>query len=255
MFHPFTKPSFTEPLNPFDDSEKTFFTITRSADNPVPWPDWAEQMALSRNLKNAVVKITGNPWFPAIVEHENLLESPHAIRYRFSSSGRHTHPDSVAPFRPWRIELARFSVPKRHVGIVRSFEQYMGEVGQGGINNVIVYGDPFVDTEWGIEGRWFMRLFPWNGEIRPWVNQVNYEAQQPGIPYTDFMEQSGVWYPAHSDSANSVRFTVPGGYELAVFWECDSTITHQPVVGSAFKGGVKSAISKRGLDFYTGAWS
>jgi hypothetical protein len=242
------------PFNPFDQEAKDVYQFTRSRDNPVPFPDWVDNLAFQSNLKNFISKVPPKSWFRDMPYYESLYMSPKAIRYQMDSVGRVTYPGT----RPgaWRVELARFPVPQRYTGIVRGFEQWLGVVTvQGTINSVIAYGNPFVDSDANILGTWFMRLFPFDGTMRPWINQLNPNPEQPGIPYSDFPQQTGVWFPTHSDAAESVRFPVPGGYELSIFWESAPTISAIPVVSAAFKGGIQSAFSPRALDQYLGSWS
>lgn len=227
-------------------------SILSSESNPCPFPEWAENMVERRYVDEFLKRAPMPTFYDSLPFYESLYLSPKAIRYQMSSAGRITHPG--VRLDPWRVELARFAVPHRYLGIVRGFEQYMGVVGIAGINGLIVYGDPFTDEEIGIAGRWFMRLFPFDGSVRPWINQLNPPAEQPGLPYSDFPEQSNIWFAAHSDSANSIRLPVPGGFELSVFWEMSSSITTRPVVGAALKGGIQSALNDRAMDHYLGSW-
>jgi hypothetical protein len=241
------------PFNPFDQAAFDTYQILRSQDNPVPFPDWAESQVFASALKQFMSATPRTLWHEDFNYHETHFIHPHSIRYRAQSAGRMTHPG--IRFEAWRVELARFAVPLRYFGVIRAFEQYQGEVGEGGINDTILYGNPFTDLDWGIQGTWFMRLFPHSGRIRPWVNQLNPLEERPGMPYMDFEDQTGIWYPAHSDAAQNIRLTVQGGYELSVFWECDSTITAQPVVAASLKGGIQGAFSQRSLDNALGSWS
>lgn len=229
-------------------------SILRSDANPCPFPEWAENL-IARNCLETFLKKKPLPtFFDSLPYYESLYHTPKAIRYQMDSAGRVTHPGATLV--PWRVELARFPVPHRYIGIVRGFEQFIGRVNlSGGVDSVIAYGDPFSDQSSGVQGRWFMRLFPFDGAIRPWINQLNPQAEEPGLPYPDFPSQIGIWFAAHSDSANSIRLPIPGGFELAVFWECDASVTSRPVVGAAFKGGIQSALNKKAMDHYLGSWS
>ena len=241
------------PYSPWDYEARTGYEITRHPDNPVPFPDWANNLVFGNVLKAFISRVPNDPSFPSVPYFESLYLTPKSIRYQIDTAGRVTHPG--VNLTAWRVELARFVVPQRYIGIIRGFEQFMGVVGQSGVNGIISYGNPFSDTDAGVEGRWCMRLFAHSGEIRPWINTLTPTEFQPGIPYSDFAQQSGIWYPAHSDAANSIRLPVPGGYELSVFWECDDTISARPVVGAAFKGGIQSAIDSHAMDHYLGTWS
>lgn len=240
------------PVNPFDRAAKNAFQTLRSADNPVPWPDWAKSWAFSSALRQFMASTPQPLWHKDFPYYETG-NHPHAIRYRVNTRGRVVHPGGER-LGAWRVELARFAVPQRYFGIVRGFEQYMGEVGEGGVNQVISFGDPFADANWGIAGRWFMRLFPYRGEIRQWISQLNPIEERPGIPFIDWEDQTGLWYPANSDAGQNIRLTVPGGWELSVFWECDNSITQLPAVAAAFKGGIQSSFNERALDTAMSSW-
>lgn len=250
------------PFNPFDDTAQSAWKTLRSADNPVPFPDWANNLAFKSALQQ-VLNNTQNPvWHADFPYYESLSTHPHSIRYRFNTRGRVVHPGPA--LEPWRVELARFAVPQRYFGVIRAFEQWISyKVEQDFViyyAGLIQYGEPFVDAAAGIQGTWFMRLFPNDGQIRPWLNQINPPEERPGIPYQDWEDQNGIWYPAHSDAAQNIRLTVPGGYELAVFWECDGNTNAggkgwSPAVSAAFKGGIQSSFNERALDNAFGSWS
>lgn len=241
------------PFSAWNAESRAAFAITRSPDNPVPFPEWVENLTYSNALSDFMNRLPAKDWYPDLPYYESLWQTPKAIRYQMNSEGRMIHP-SANPI-PWRVELARFSVPQRYFGIIRGFEQFMGVVNiQGGVSPLSSIGNPFADQDAGIQGRWYFRLFPFDGGIRPLINQLNPYPLYPGAPYSDFLEQSGLWFAAHSDSANNVRFIVPGGYELSAFWECGATITARPVIGACFKGGIQSALNDKAMDHYLGTW-
>lgn len=225
--------------------------ITRSIDNPVPWPDWTASFVFKNAIDYFLTRTPYKPFHESIPASDGIVHLPIAMQYRFSTAGRLT-PNIAAT--PWRAELARFAVPSRYFGIVRSLEQYLGYLKAGTPTSVVSFGDPFSDQNAGVQGRWYCVLYPWDGTERPWINQINPAPYRDGIPYPLFEEQSGLWYPAHSDSANSIRLIVPGGYELSLFWECDGTNTEIPIVGAAFKGCIQSAVSDSAQNHFFTQW-
>ncbi|MDD5547239.1 MAG: hypothetical protein PHO67_08820 [Candidatus Omnitrophica bacterium] len=244
------------PFSAWTQEARIAKSILNSDSNPCPFPEWAENL-ISRNCLETFLKKRPLPaFFDNLPYYESLYLTPKAIRYQMDSVGLVVHPGFK--YEPWRVELARFPVPHRYIGVIRGFEQFMGVADFApvpSVTSIVTYGDPFTDQFNGVRGRWFMRLFPFDGSVRPWINQLNPPDEQPGLPYSDFPEQSGIWFATHSDSANSVRFPVPGGFELAVFWECDGLITERPAVSAAFKGGIQSSLNKLAMEHYLGSWS
>lgn len=244
---------FFSPQNPFDDAARMAAIVLKSRDNPVPPPDWISGL-IPRTFRSYMLRSIPGPTNPhRKAEFEGCLYHPNTIRYRINTLGRQIHPGTQR-IDPWRVELARFDVPFGDVGIVRSLEQYLAAAAVSGWTIVSTIGNPFGDTDAGIPGQWFLRLSPFQGEILPWVNVLNPPPEMPGTAYTDWVDQTGIWYPVHSDSSQNIRLVVPGGYSLRAFWQC-GPLQVIPAVALTLKGGVQGVYSGFSLNHLRGSWS
>jgi len=245
---------FFSPFNPFDEAAKLASETAWTKDDPTPCPDWIAGL-IGRNVRDFIAtRVPGFTHIPNQADYESALYHPHAIRYHFQTRGRQIHPSAAAPFAPWRIELARFDVPIGYVGIVRSFGQYLGINTLQGWTVLNTMGNPFADTDAGIPGTWIFRLSPFHGESLPWVSVLNPIPERPGMHYPDMPESGGIWYPAGTAAAQSVRLTVPSGYSLRVFWQSEAA-TVQPGAAVILKGQIQGAYSSRSLDVTRGQWT
>ena len=244
---------FFTPFNPFDESAKLAHETAWTRDDPTPCPDWVAGL-LGRNVRNFIgSSIPGYTHIPNQADYESALYHPHAVRFHFSTRNRQVHPGLVAPFAPWRIELARFDVPVGYVGIIRSFGQYLAFNGLPGWTPVNAPGNPFADTDAGIPGNWIFRLSPFDGTTLPWLSILNPIPELPGGHYPDGPGGGGIWFPTGSDAETTVRCTVPGGHSLRVFWEC-AAVNVQPAAAAVLKGQIQGAYSPRSVDLTRGQW-
>lgn len=171
-------------------------------------------------------------------DFDSVLSAPKTIRYQQQSAGLMTYPGTGVE--SWRVELARFAVPRGKVGIVKSYEQFLETTDQttetwSSIDN---WGDPRVP----VNGTWFFRLSQFNGLMIPWVNQLNPSTYRVGTPYTDIPDETGLWFPLGGAQSNNVHFVVPGGYVLRLFWEVEATV-FEPVVAARLRGYMQSSFS------------
>ena len=243
--------TFFSPFNPFDAAAEMASKTLWSEDDPTPCPDWIAGLVGGHYREFLGTIVPGKTIVPDQADFDSSLFHPHAIRYVMNSRGRQTHPGEQA-FAPWLVELARFDVPRGYTGIVRSFEQYAAAAGLAGWTVVDTVGNPFADVDAGVSGSWVCRLTPFDGRALPWVSVLN-PPGLPGIPYPDMPDTIGIWYPAGSDAAQNVRLTVPGGFSLRVFWQCDS-LDVQPAVALSLKGSIQGSYTPRFLDYTRGQW-
>jgi len=167
---------------------------------------------------------TGSP--NAAGREDNGID-PRSLHYVDSSRGRVVHPSESAPFPQWTVELARFDVPRGAVGVIKMFQQYLAQ-------GAILQDPAFVYTQssrWGIPGPWYtgisnpitdqgvwhFRLIPNTHPIGDWISQTG-NFPIPGVPYTDFPQESGLWWPAGSSPCGHVHWLIPSGYTLRVFY-------------------------------------
>lgn len=245
MFNPFSK---------FDSESCIAYAVTRSIKNPVPWPEWCNNYA-DTNALNEFLTTGSKQVYPSYLpDTESMLYHPTAIRLISSHSERQIHPGSIG--QAWRIELVRFCVPLRYTGIIRGISQYMGILNNGVVTSIVQFGNPYTDIDNGIVGNWYMRINRCDNQnqFRPYVNQLSPQSYISGMHYTEFTPHSGIWYPAHSEAGNNIRMIVPGGYEVSLYWECDSSITNIPVIGASIQGGIQSSVSEYSRNHFIGAW-
>jgi hypothetical protein len=187
------------------------------------------------------------------VRKESAGLSPESIHIRIHNRPLQEHPDTVAPFRAWSVELARFDVPNGYVGIVKGFEQYLA-------HQAIPQGDTaFVYTSsarWGIPwtrysgnafelpdgGTWHFRLSRIGSRPRPWWNEVGPQAVNlPDNSYPDFPSETGLWWPAGSAASQNVHMVIPAGYSLRVIWyQAARALGARVEVAARLKGYVQS---------------
>lgn len=179
--------------------------------------------------------------------------SPESIHVRIHNRPLQEHPDAVAPFSHWSIELARFDVPSGCIGVVKGFEQYLAHQAVDGVDTAFVYTQ---NSRWGIPwvrytgnalelpdaGTWHFRLSPITRRPIAWFNRVGAQAGRlPDTSYTDFPADTGLWWPAGSPASQNLHLLVPGGYSLRVIWEHAERIAGARVeVAAKIKGFVQS---------------
>ena len=160
------------------------------------------------------------------------------IQSRHPVGGRLTQPNTLA----WMVELARFSVPYGSVGIVKSFEQYLGQ-GETVYTTSEYWGNPYPIS---VSISWFFRLSHIHLLGRPWINVSGLSAipdYLPGISYDDFARSDDLWFPAASSSSSNIHLPVPGGQFVRVIALVGASQT--PVTISAkLAGSVQSEMSK-----------
>ena len=242
------KPFFNPP-NPFDAAAQMAELTLWGHNDPTPAPDWVRSFIGTHWFDFVSQTPENRSHYPAQADYESPLFHPQALRYLLSTRGRIIHP-SEENFEPWRVELARFSVPHAYVGIVHSFEQYIAAADLAGWTSATQY--PFADIDAGVSGTWLFCLSPFDGSALPWLSMLNPPPERPGQHYSDMPEFSGIWYPFGNDAQN-IRLTIPGGFSLRVFWECGA-LDVRPAVAAALKGSIQGIYSQRGLDVTRGQW-
>lgn len=243
------KPFFNPP-NPFDAAAQMAEQTLWGDNDPTPAPDWVRSFVGTHWFNFLQAPTVSPSHYPAQADYESPLFHPQALRYLFSTRGRVIHP-SQENFEPWRVELARFSVPRGYVGIVHSFEQYVAAAGLAGWETQTQ--NPFADEDAGVSGTWIFCLSNFDGTTLPWLSVINPPPERPGQHYSDMPEFSGIWYPPGSDASQNIRLTVPGGFTLRVFWQCDA-LDVRPAVAAALKGSLQGLYAQRGLDVTRGQW-
>lgn len=179
---------------------------------------------------------------------ENAGKSPKSIRFRESSRGRALHPETIAPYSPWCVELARFAVPTGTVGVVKGFEQYLAQMEE-------LQQPGFVYTQnarWGIPGPWHSGLANeiidpgvWNFRLHgiqrsepAWWQAIG-PSTLPDMPYTDFSNEPGLWWPAGCASCQNIHLVVPAGFILRVFYSTPAQAVRLEVAAK-LKGFIQS---------------
>jgi len=238
---------FFSPPNPFDAAAHMAERMLWSDKDPTPSPDWIRSFVGTHWFDFLSQTPVNRSHYPAQADYENPLFHPQAIRYRYQSRGRMIHPGEVLD--PWRVELARFSVPRAYVGIVHNFEQYVAIPNQTDWDTVIQ--NPYADLDAGVAGTWIFCLSDYDGTDLPWISVLNPPPERPGQHYSDMPEFRGIWFPP--GNPQNTRLTIPGGYTLRVFWECDS-LDIRPAVACALKGSIQGLYAQRGLDLTRGQW-
>ena len=173
-------------------------------------------------------------WLDAHLGQERIALSPdpskpsqldaRTARTQISTRGQTDHPNVAGPWPLWVGELARFYVPRGHIGIVKTFDQFLGYHTLESTEVLTVsdrWGIPFsgfgaIDVVPPL--RWHFRLTEFEGTYPQWYDAVG-TGNIPGMPYNDFSFTDDLWYPAHSPSANKINLIVPGKYMLRVFIE------------------------------------
>lgn len=150
-----------------------------------------------------------------------------------------THPGTGTE--PWRVELARFDCPMGTTGIVRSLEQYVRSVDAQASSTTWTanqyWGDPHC-----VSGVWSLRIEPMRVPAPQWVSMLTISIPLPGIRYTDWEPSEGVWYPAGSQSANSIHLVIPAGNRLRVFWDWPGG-EEKPTVACTLRGSLHNQYS------------
>lgn len=166
---------------------------------------------------------------PNLVQRESSGASPESIHFRAHSFDRQVHDGTIGTtlaLAEWQVELARFEVPLGHVGVIKGFEQYLAQsdIAQGDL----VYTQ---NSRWGIPGPWYSAagglsdIGVWNFRLRK-INRravphfVHYGPlfALPDLPYTDFPQETLLWWPAGSAASQNIHLLIPPGYMLRVIY-------------------------------------
>jgi hypothetical protein len=159
--------------------------------------------------------------------------SPKSLHFRGQSRGRKVHNGTAgvsSAFAAWNVELARFEVPRGHVGVVKGFEQYLAQQSteQPGIPAYIYTQN----SRWGVpgpwltgvggtitdDGTWYFRLRNKGRRSPPWFESYGQLFALPDLPYTDFPKEEGIWWPAGSAASQNTHWLIPEGYMLRVIY-------------------------------------
>lgn len=178
-----------------------------------------------------------SPW----LYQQQSWQLPTTRRYvqsRHPVGGLLTQPTTAA----WMAEVARFSVPFGSVGIVKSFEQYVGQ-GETVYTTSEHWGNPYpLPTSI----RWYFRLSHIHLLGGPWINVSGLSAipdYLPGISYDDFSRSDDIWFPAASSSSSNIHLPIPGGQFVRVIALVGESQT--PVsISAKLAGTVQSEMSK-----------
>lgn len=171
----------------------------------------------------------------------STLENPRTLRYQQGGGGVFNHPQEEGPdWVPWQVEIARFVVPYGSVGLINSFEQHLHDLFSGNVwTSIGNWGNavgPF-GVYWG----WVFRLDTFDGTVKPWLNTI-VPTSWPGVAFPDLPEESGLWFKV--DAAHlPVRWTVPGGYQLRVFFASGLVEKVRFSVACKVRGVLQSAYS------------
>lgn len=216
-----------------------------------------EEDALTKCLMGQLVNTVISPW----LGHERSWQLPQTKRFQASRKpavGPILHPTTTAPYPPWLVELARYTVAPGSIGIIKSFEQFLAGKDE---QETIIYtcmcaqGNPYPDglTDYG---SWHFRLSNISQTRRPWVNLasplIGLESI-PGTPYTDLPQEDEIWWPAHSASSQNIHLPIPGGYLLRVFFFTPAQATVRLSAACKLKGtnqveyGNEAQLSARAL--------
>lgn len=178
------------------------------------WRGWGDDM-LAKCIQNVSRKwkslSSPSPW----LGQQSSWQLPQTRRYqqsRFPSENPVTHASSTLD---WMVELARWPVPIGSVGVVKSFEQFVGEE-QSVYTTSNNWGNPYPLT---MNIRWFFRLSPIDSLSEPWIDVTGGGAVPqylPGLPYNDLPFTDDLWFPAGSCSSANIHLPVPGGYSLRI---------------------------------------
>lgn len=182
-------------------------------------------------------------------DFDSVWSSPKSIHNYQQSIGVLTYPGTGAE--SWRVELSRFIVPLKQVGVIKAYEQFLSttEVQTETVWSIATrWGDPRAPI-----GTWYFRLSPYTGLDIPWVNQLNPTVLRPGSPYNDVPDETGLWFPLGSSTSNNIHLLVPGGYVLRLFWECAAT-SLSPSVGARLRGYLQSSFSVESRNAIRSYW-
>lgn len=152
-----------------------------------------------------------SPW----LYQQQSWQLPTTRRYAQSKSpvtGVLTQPDTGLS---WMAELARFPVPFGSVGIIKSFEQFVGQ-GETAFTGTEYWGNPYPLSS---SITWFFRLSHIHLMGTPWINTTGLSAipdYLPGISYDDFARSDDIWFPAASSSSSNIHLPIPGGQFVRV---------------------------------------
>lgn len=176
----------------------------------------------------------------------STLDNPATLRYQRATRERQTHPGpDGGPFTPWIVELARFGVQRGDVGLVIDWVQYLAEIS---LQRDQIYtastdwGDPYAAADAVGDFRWIVRLDEFRGEQTPWISSLN-PITLPGLPYPDLPEDRDLYFKPDAVRV-PVRWVVPGGYQLRLFFEQETTLQSIRLqVSSRLTGYVQSALA------------
>lgn len=163
--------------------------------------------AVTEQAKETLVN---SPW----LGKQSSWQLPQTRRYKQSRAPSINAVVQSNPGVDWMVELARYPVPFGSVGIIKSFEQYLSE--EETIHSVSsAWGNPFPS----VPVRWFFRLSPVSRASAAWIDVSGASAivdYLPGIPYNDFSDSNGLWFPAGSSSSANIHLVIPGAHVLRV---------------------------------------
>jgi len=210
----------------------------------LPVPVWGLRI---RDFQKSFQKVSASN--PPVYENSDpytpWLTDSRTLRTQSNSRGLVPHPQESA-CQSWVVELARFVVPDRMFGVVKSFDQFLA------INDGQYATTPTASANWGIPFlgfsitdfgpiRWHFRLTEYYGTQLPWVNDVN-TANIPGMPHPDLPSTDDMWFPAHSPSCNNFHLPVPGKHVLRVFLQLPSQSV-RPYAGARLSGWTSTYLS------------
>lgn len=175
----------------------------------------------------------------------STLDNPATLRYQRSERERESHPGpDGGPYTPWIVELARFPVERGLVGFVVDWTQYLATVAVQGatvFTSSQTWGDPYVAATTAGPFRWILRLDEYTGQAPPWISSLT-PITLPGLPCTDLAECRDLHRKPDAYRA-PFRLIVPGGYQLRLFFEQETTLQAELSVSSTLTGFVQSCMA------------
>lgn len=151
------------------------------------------------------------------------------------------------------VELARFSVPENHFGLIKSFEQMLGI---DDLPSFFTLGNPFLTYPTRVT--WFLRLSPIADMYRtPFLNVSGVAAtidNLPGRPYTDLPFTHDCWYPVQSPTAANVHLPIPSGNCLRVFFWSPGFEDDVLYIAARLAGTIQSELSTEAQNVARVVW-
>jgi hypothetical protein len=174
-----------------------------------------------------------------------LWQSPQSQRWQESVLGVVEQPDTENWFAG---EIARFVVPKGHVGFVRVLDQVLNDV-QGNYypSNREYWGSPHFVIADVDDCRWYLTLDYFDGLQPPpyiYASAVPFLSDiLPGEPYPDLHEIPGLWYPAHGPR-DALKLICPGNRMLRLFFYTPPTTVYRWQALGRLAGYVQSTYNR-----------